>query len=1295
MRRLVLVILVVLTLAGLVISSTNTTTAATSNVSDDDLVRIKSELGIIGIPDERLRQILDLEIESGLTYTQLVIGNLDAIEFGYKIDAGIYWSDRRAEFLSYFNAYLDRNIDYINYYGSIVLREALKSTLNTLIGPGAGYILVDTPHYINVFLDTADLIGVLIDVYIYRGMFYYIDSRKANESQEEAWYWATMGATPLLNLSTEKQEELKQGYEEAWQASIVYSSRSDIINRLRALVLSAGIPNAQFTANPDSGLPPLTVHFDASQSEPSTGETIVSYSWDFDDTGGETWGSDIQPYHKFDQVGQYEVTLTVVDTSGVSGIRSQTVQVQNPLTATFSMPGFTPGSTPKTVVFNASASSNAFGVIESYEWDFGDPQSGSLNYAAGVSVSHEYMNDGYYIVTLTISESGYVARLKQSVTLGNQGPTYISSGTMDYHTTWTEYWSPYVISGYGLTVAEGATLTISPGVIVKFMDGSLLDVYGSLVADGASGQEITFTSWKDDSVGGDTNGDGDASAPTPSIWQRLQFRASSQGNVLDHVMVRYPSYGVRSFTSGLTISNSSITDCYQYGIELHEASPVIFGNTISTGGSSTGIRMESSSPIIDGNSINDAYMGIYVTGVSDPDITGNSIEVNSYPIYFHEPNSSGATISGNTFSGPRPHIHIWSDGNITNSLTWSSLDAPYVISKGNPHGSGYGLTVAEGATLTISPGVIVKFMDGSLLDVYGSLVADGASGQEITFTSWKDDSVGGDTNGDGDASAPTPSIWQRLQFRASSQGNVLDHVMVRYPSYGVRSFTSGLTISNSSITDCYQYGIELHEASPVIFGNTISTGGSSTGIRMESSSPIIDGNSINDAYMGIYVTGVSDPDITGNNIENNVGYGIYNKETSVVINAENNWWGHESGPMDDSDDTSSGGLYNPTGLGDRVSDYVDYIPWMGMTTNNPPVADVGGPYTVDEGEALTLHASGSYDPDDDIILYEWDMDDDGEYDDADGVTTIAFFDNDGVYIVGLRVTDTHGETDTDTTSITVNDLGPIATLTGDAVLDEGQTGSYDATGSTSSQDVIVLYEWDMDNDGQYDDAIGITTTVVFDDNGTYTVAVRVTDDDGSMDIATLFITILNQPPEVNAGSDQAVDLGDPVSLDAKFIDSGILDTHTATINWGDGNSEEGTLTEPNGGPGSVTGSHIYSWPGIYDVTVKVTDDDGGVGSYLFVVEVLPVPEVMVENLSVDIAAMNLPASTINSLTTLLDTATKVLKDSNQKNDVAAINALEAFINKLEAQRGKKIPSDVADTLIAKAQEIIAVLSEEI
>src|SRR5207302_5598611 len=57
----------------------------------------------------------------------------------------------------------------------------------------------------------------------------------------------------------------------------------------------------------------------------------------------------------------------------------------------------------------------------------------------------------------------------------------------------------------------------------------------------------------------------------------------------------------------------------------------------------------------------------------------------------------------------------------------------------------------------------------------------------------------------------------------------------------------------------------------------------------------------------------------------------------------------------------------------------------------------------------------------------------------------------------------------------------------------------------------------------------------------------------------------------------------------------VLDTHTASWNWGDGNITTGTVTESNGS-GSVSDSHMYSSTGVYTITLTVTDKDGGAGT---------------------------------------------------------------------------------------------------
>jgi parallel beta-helix repeat protein len=87
------------------------------------------------------------------------------------------------------------------------------------------------------------------------------------------------------------------------------------------------------------------------------------------------------------------------------------------------------------------------------------------------------------------------------------------------------------------------------------------------------------------------------------------------------------------------------------------------------------------------------------------------------------------------------------------------------------------------------------------------------------------------------------------------------------------------------------------------------------------------------------------------------------------------------------------------------------------------------------------------------------------------------------------------------------------------------------------------------------------------------------------------------------------------------------------------------------------------------------------------------PNDLLVDLATDVFSLNLVHGIENSLDAKLNTALGALEDVNENNDVAAINALEAFINAVQAQSGKKIiPESAADALIAQAQEIIAILS---
>ncbi|MFZ4859179.1 MAG: hypothetical protein ACOYL3_22605, partial [Desulfuromonadaceae bacterium] len=107
-----------------------------------------------------------------------------------------------------------------------------------------------------------------------------------------------------------------------------------------------------------------------------------------------------------------------------------------------------------------------------------------------------------------------------------------------------------------------------------------------------------------------------------------------------------------------------------------------------------------------------------------------------------------------------------------------------------------------------------------------------------------------------------------------------------------------------------------------------------SGINIENGSPLISNSTVSGMPgNGITVTGNSSPTLTGNMVTGNGIYGLF-YGGGIVLTATNNNWGDPSGPLDDSDDRATGGLYNPTGKGNKVSDKVNYYPWIGT----PPTA---------------------------------------------------------------------------------------------------------------------------------------------------------------------------------------------------------------------------------------------------------------------------------------------------------------------------------------------------------------------
>ena len=131
-------------------------------------------------------------------------------------------------------------------------------------------------------------------------------------------------------------------------------------------------------------------------------------------------------------------------------------------------------------------------------------------------------------------------------------------------------------------------------------------------------------------------------------------------------------------------------------------------------------------------------------------------------------------------------------------------------------------------------------------------------------------------------------------------------------------------------------------------------------------------------------------------------------------------------------------------------------------------------------------------------------------------------------------------------------------------------------------------------------------------SGSFNVTISVTDKDGGTGTsAATVVTVANIAPTVGtpavSPSGVPLNVSTPFSVTGTFTDpAGALDQpFTAVVNWGDSTTSTGVVS---GGANPFTytfnGNHTYTTPGQFNVTVSVTDKDGGTGtSAAFVVGV--------------------------------------------------------------------------------------------
>jgi len=188
--------------------------------------------------------------------------------------------------------------------------------------------------------------------------------------------------------------------------------------------------------------------------------------------------------------------------------------------------------------------------------------------------------------------------------------------------------------------------------------------------------------------------------------------------------------------------------------------------------------------------------------------------------------------------------------------------------------------------------------------------------------------------------------------------------------------------------------------------------------------------------------------------------------------------------------------------------------------NNPPISDANGPYTGTVNQPVTFDGSASYDPDtgDSIVSYEWDMDVDGQYDDATGIYPAWTWNAPTTTYVGLKVTDTHSATDTDSAYVEIEAQQTPCEALFDADPLDGCAPLQVQFTDRSSNAQSWLWKW-YGQGSKIGESTQQNPSFTFQNPGTYSVFLKITCASGQIDsvIVTDYIIVMDCSEELDFG----------------------------------------------------------------------------------------------------------------------------------------------------------------------------------
>jgi Ca2+-binding RTX toxin-like protein len=271
------------------------------------------------------------------------------------------------------------------------------------------------------------------------------------------------------------------------------------------------------------------------------------------------------------------------------------------------------------------------------------------------------------------------------------------------------------------------------------------------------------------------------------------------------------------------------------------------------------------------------------------------------------------------------------------------------------------------------------------------------------------------------------------------------------------------------------------------------------------------------------------------------------------------------------------------------------------------------------------------------------------------------------YPIGVTLTDPNGKSAFAQTSVSIRDPAPQFASPGPALsaatINENDTVTVNGTvvspggihtntvtidwGDGTAQTSIVLPHGQLTFMAPHtylNNPAGVAS-------GSFAIKASVTDEDGKTGTATTSVTVANLAPNFTSAdlllSESTAFENDTVSLNGQFIDPGTLDSHTVTIDWGDGSPPTVLLDTlgqvvPAGAPGLFAYSFAHQYVnnpsgiatgGSYKIDVSIADDVGTTSASTSIIINNVPPTVRIESVG------NQPAGTISLTAVVTDPGT--------------------------------------------------------